>query len=215
MNCTITNWNQVGGANVAIHPYVPLPQFGTRSAWDKFLGTGGIPADTSSCVTNANHVTPGETDDSYVHAIGDEANAIVAVSYGSYKSRFKKGSTFLPAHGVIGKVDGITANSKTLLAGTFPYSRYVYNVYCAPNNVSGSTACNGGTANQATQDYVGEEGWICKIVADHDTVPYTSPAVNYRTAITNAIKAAGFVPLNQGVIGSGNTNADFCRLFTH
>ena len=215
VNCTITNWSDVGGANVPIHPYVPLPQYGTRSAWDKFLGTGGIPADTSSCVTNANHITPGETEDSYVHAIGDEANAIVAVSYGSWQARFKKGATgHVASHGALGKVDGIPANAKNLLSGFFPYSRYIYNVYCGPNSTSpGATACGGGNATAATTDYVGEEGWICKV--DHDNVPYTSPAVTYRTAIANAIKAAGFVPVTQGVIGSGNTNSDYCRLFTH
>ena len=45
VNCTITNWNQVGGNNAPIKIYTILPQYGTRKAWYTFLGGGS----SSSC----------------------------------------------------------------------------------------------------------------------------------------------------------------------
>ena len=33
VNCTITNWNQVGGANAPIKIYTILPQYGTSKFW--------------------------------------------------------------------------------------------------------------------------------------------------------------------------------------
>jgi hypothetical protein len=62
-------------------------------------------------------------------------------------------------------------------------------------------------------NYVGEEGWICKVAADHANDPATG--VNYQTEIANAITASGFVPVPLGVIGGGDTNQDYCRLFNH
>ena len=44
VNCTITNWNQIGGTNKAIKRYTILPQYGTRKAFDTFLGGSSRPA---------------------------------------------------------------------------------------------------------------------------------------------------------------------------
>jgi len=196
VTCTITNWNQVGGANVKIEPYVPLPAFGTRSAWDTFLG-----GDTSHCVTDPTHITPAETDNSYPKLDGNLKGAIMAVSYGSWNARYKKVSD----GSKLGLVDKVTPSSTTISSGTYPFGRFIYNAYC--------TACaSGHQANAATVSYVGEQGWICKASA-HTTIPFTT--TNYRTAIVNAIKGAGFIPLPLGVIGGGNTSSDYCRLTTH
>ena len=40
VNCTITNWNQVGGANAPIKIYTILPQYGTSKFWYLSLGGG-------------------------------------------------------------------------------------------------------------------------------------------------------------------------------
>jgi hypothetical protein len=197
VSCTITNWNQVGGANAPIEIYVPLPQFGTRSAWDGFLG-----GDTSTCIPagdKATHIIPAETDDEFI-APADLKNAIVAVSVGSWNARYKAkdGSK-------LGKVDNVAPTTKTLQLGTYPYARFIYNVYCA-------AGCPGGASSAATVRFVGEQGWICKATT-HTTVSYST--VNYRTAITKAITSSGFVPLTNGPIGGGASGSDYCRLTVH
>jgi len=199
VTCTITNWNQVGGqSSVLIKPYVPLPAFGTRSKWDSFLG-----GSTSTCINDPTHITPAETDNSFVVGDGNQANAIQAVSYGSWNSRYKTntGGTKL------GLVDKVAPTTTTISSGAFPFGRFLYNVYC--------TACSSGhQANAATVAYVGEKGWICKATA-HANVPFSSPALTYRAAISKAITAAGFIPLPSGPIGGGAVGNDFCRLTTH
>ena len=199
VTCSITNWNQVGGLNVKIVPYVPLPQFGTRSAWDTLLG-----GDTSHCITNPNHITPAETDNSFPAHDGTRKGAIMAVSYASWKTRY--GGKTNNDGSKLASVDKVAAGPVNIGNGSYPYGRFIYNVYC--------TACGSGpfVSSAATVRYVGEEGWICK-ASTHVNVPFTT--TNYRTAITNAIKAAGFVPLPLGVIGGGDTNSDYCRLTTH
>lgn len=77
------------------------------------------------------------------------------------------------------------------------------------------------TASQATINYVGEEGRLCKpstglnnstTLTGHVKDPITG--VSYFTEIQNAIKAAGFVPETLGTIGGGDSKKDYCRLFT-
>ncbi|MGN6377607.1 MAG: substrate-binding domain-containing protein, partial [Gaiellales bacterium] len=94
VNCTITNWSQVGGTSGAIKVYTILPQYGTRKAWDTFLG-----GSSASC--------PGvqqidQTDNSEI-AAADLANAIVPVSVGSWNERYSK----KPAGSALGSVDGV------------------------------------------------------------------------------------------------------------
>jgi hypothetical protein len=201
VNCSITNWNQVGGTkSVPIVPYVPLPAFGTRSKWDTFLL-----GSTSTCITNPSHITPAETDNSFPKADATLKGAIMAVSYGSWKTRY--GTKALSDGSVLGLVDKIAPTTATIQNLSFPFGRYIYNVIC--------TACTSGhQANAATVAYVGPDGWICKSTA-HTTVPFSNPAVNYRAAIANAITAAGFVNLPKAVEGSGDTNQGYCQLFTH
>jgi PBP superfamily domain len=198
--CSITNWNQVGGqSSVPIKPYSPLPQFGTRTKWDSFLG--GI--SEGGCVTQ----TPAETDNSFVVANGDQAGAIQVASFGSWTSRYKK----VPAGTKLGLIDKVTPTAATITSGAFPFSRFIYNVYFYQG---------AHVANAATQSYVGEHGWICKGGATgvspfgHSNVPYVSPAQNYHTAITKAITTAGFVALKFGNVGGGDPGKSFC-LMTH
>jgi hypothetical protein len=110
---------------------------------------------------------------------------------------------------LLGAVDKIPATAITIQNGTFPWGRFLYNVF-KPS-----------TASSATKGYVGEEGWICKPAFPvggvtnfngHATNPITHN--NFQTDIQNAIKAAGFVPLSKGTIGGGDNNQDYCRLTT-
>jgi hypothetical protein len=137
----------------------------------------------------------------------DLKKAIFPFSFGVWSTQVKgKGGAKL------GAVDNVAASATTIADGTFPYGRFLYNVFCAdaskgcggPNHDHGATA--------QTIKYVGEEGWICKVAADHATNPVTGH--NYATDIAASITASGFVPIPTGVIGGGDTNSDNCRLFT-
>jgi ABC-type phosphate transport system substrate-binding protein len=54
-NCTITNWNQVGGPNLAIVPLIPQPNSGTRTTWAGLVGISAtsLPACVKDSVNGA------------------------------------------------------------------------------------------------------------------------------------------------------------------
>jgi hypothetical protein len=197
VTCTITNWNQVGGANKTIAIYTPQAGSGTRKTWDGFVG-----GDSSHCIPAnqlASHVIP-ENENTFIFANGDQKRAIFPFSYGVWITQI---------HGkkkaILGAVDNVPVNADTIGDGTFPFGRFLYNVYC-------DNCATGINVTPATKDYVGEEGWLCKVEADHADDPVTG--ANYRTEIADTITAQGFVPIPFGVIGGGDTNKDYCRLFT-
>jgi ABC-type phosphate transport system substrate-binding protein len=201
ITCTITNWSQVGGSAVAISIYTPQPNSGTRKTWDKFLG-----GDSSHCIPAAqlaSHQIP-ENSNTGIPA-ANQKGAIFPFSFGVWTTQ---------VHGtggaILGAVDKILPTAGTIANLTFPYGRFLYNVYCGSNAAGTCGAGTGHVATTQTTNYVGEQGWICKINALHATNPVTGN--NYRVDIQNAITAAGFVPETPGVIGSGNNNHDYCRL---
>jgi len=199
VNCTITNWNQIGGSKShAIILYTVKPQFGTRKAFDLFLG-----GSSSTC--------PGvklvdQTDNSEI-AAADRPYALVPVSVGSWRERY--GSKTQNSR--LGQIDGVAPSPTNIQNGSFPYTRFLYNVYCAgdPNNNNKCGAAS--PASKATVNYVGEEGWLCTAAA-HALDPITG--VSYRTEIANTVTQYGFVPLPKGTIGGGDLNSDYCRLTT-
>jgi phosphate transport system substrate-binding protein len=198
VTCTITNWNQVGGTNAPIKVYTILSQFGTRKAWDTFLG-----GSSASC--------PGvkqidQTNNAQI-AKADLPNAIVPVSVGSWNERYKA----KPAGSAIGSVDGVTPTAANIAAGTFPYSRFLYNVYCAGDPTKGNKCGTASPANAATTRYVGENGWICT-AATHAANPISG--TRYRTLIQSTITKFGFANLPKGATGGGTTFTNYCRLFT-
>src|SRR5262249_13704271 len=56
-NCTFTNWNQVGGANAAIHRYIPQSGSGTRSFFISTVLGGAEPSTTCGAVTEVQENT--------------------------------------------------------------------------------------------------------------------------------------------------------------
>jgi len=198
VNCTITNWNQIGGSKSApIQIYTILPQYGTRSAFDKFLG-----GSSSSCPG----VTQIDQTDNAAIPLKNQPFAISPVSVGSWTERY--GSAKQTSK--LGEIDGVAPSATTITSGAFPYVRFLYNVYCA--GVGSPAVCGSAPpATQATVNYIGEEGWICT-ANTHADDPITG--VDYRTEIANTISQYGFVPLPVGPIGGGDLNSDYCRLFT-
>jgi hypothetical protein len=118
---------------------------------------------------------------------------------------------FFKAGTRIGSVDNVAITAASIQNGTFPFGRFLYNVYC-------TATCAGGASSTAAVNYVGEAGWICKQASAHAINPASGN--NYRTDIQNAIfgpkpgsgSGSIFFPLPLGVIGGGDSNTDFCRL---
>ena len=161
VNCTITNWNQVGGNNAPIKIFTVLPQYGTRKAWDLFLG-----GSSSSC--GATLVD--QTDNSEIPA-ASQADAIVPVSVGSWNERYKGN----PGGSAIGDVDGVAPTPTNIQNGSFVYSRFLYNVYCAGDPTKSNKCGTAPKAATATVRYIGFNGWICKAAS-----PRRRPDHRYR-----------------------------------
>ena len=193
--CSITNWNQVGGANVPISIYTPQPGSGTRSTFENFLG-----GSSTQCIPSgqlATHQIPENSNEGI--PVSDEAGAIFPFSWGIYHLA-------PPANSQLGQVDGVTASAANIQNGSFPWIRQLYNVYCSPTGIAGDCPV-AATAN--TVNYIGEHGWICKNIAEHADAVNGS---NFHYVAASKISAAGFVPLPLGTIGSGDSGTDYCRL---
>jgi hypothetical protein len=206
VNCTITNWNQLGGPDLAIAVYTAIPGAGTRTAWDAFLG-----GDSSSCIPAADKATHQivETFNPDIVANGDAKRAISLASYGTWTGRVKP----YPDGSRLGAVDSVFPNKTSLVDGSFPFGRYIYDVYCRRPSDPGTNLCAAGSSSDATVRFVGETGWICKPTAQHSIEPFSK--LNYRGLIAQTITKAGFIPLPSGTIGGGAVGKDFCRLFTN
>lgn len=200
VNCSITNWNQVGStqnAPITSHIYAAQSGSGTRSTFDGFVG-----GNSQTCITNtADHVI-NENQNQTIFANGDEANAIFYFSFGVYQLNVVPN----PDGSQLGGIDGVDPTTGTIGDGSFPYTRFLYNVYCR--------SCSSGiNATVPTKKYVGEkDGWICKTPAKHANDPLTG--VNYATEINGTISGNGFVNIPDGPIGGGVSGISGCRLFT-
>lgn len=236
--CSIKNWNQVGGQNQVIQIYTPQGGSGTRSQFETFLGI----SDSTVCITAngqpASHYSMVPENQNTGILPGDINTFIFPFSFAIYLTEINNTGGF-----ALAKVDGVTPSAATIgcLTGPpactiFPYSRYVYNVFCS---TTAATSCGGGAGHIVTQksvDYVGEEGWICKpgvnenpawvgngnvpaldtfqpnAQAPHVASPHYG--VNWVNLIQQKIRKLGFAPLAIDVIGGGDLNSDHCRLTT-
>jgi ABC-type phosphate transport system substrate-binding protein len=208
--CTITNFDQIGGPNAPIDMYTPQPGSGTRSTFDSFLGGTNFSEtciDARGTAYEDSHVVP-ENSNTAILANGDSANALFPFSYGAWTTDVKGAS-----NSALSKIDGIAATPTTISNGTFPYGRYLYNVVkCGTETNCGSHNLQSTTPDTAAQRYVAEEGWLCSTT--HVVDPNNNKNLTYTKEIAAAIRAFGFVPIPNGVIGGGDTHSDVCRLFT-
>lgn len=184
---------------MTIDPYTAQSGSGTRSTFDGFLG-----ASSDTCIKQRDATTPGY---SASHIIPENSNtpilasspddhlaAIFPFSFGVWINQVNgAGGT------VLGAVDNVAINSTTIGNGTYPYGRYLYNVYLP------------GTSSQQAINYVGETGWICKLGSQHSVNPITGR--NYHTDLYFTYTNNGFVPVPGGAIGGGVPGGDYCRLF--
>jgi ABC-type phosphate transport system substrate-binding protein len=130
-NCTITNWNQVGGGSGNILPYLPQSTSGTRKF---FLGAIGVTS-PGPCVYTVNN-TLNENDGGAIAAsAGANKNLVVApFSVAQFLSDSRHLSPDIRAGFVLKKINGTSPTVKTkkqlvLNAGFTPaFVRLVYNV---------------------------------------------------------------------------------------
>lgn len=190
VSCTITNWNQVGGANLPIITYTEQAGSGTRSTFETFLG--GSSASCGNAATPAGQI-PENSNEGIVAA--NEKGAIFPFSFGVYSTTV----ALNPMGSVLGNIDGVAVNKANIASGAFPWDRSLYNVFTRA------------TASAGTVAYVGPEGWICGTVNQH---AFASNGANFHFVVASKISGAGFVPIPLGVIGGGDPNSDYCRLTT-
>ena len=218
-NGLTTDWATVGGTAGPIDVYMAQKGSGTESTWKTNLG---LTSDTPAGITNtATHVIF-ENEVGGILKNGDEGNALFYFSYGDFHVRCNpntsgaaticngkpvNGSVFLGAESLttggtsIKPTPPVYKKGKlktagTILDGSYPTDRFIYNVYSNGNN--GLIPA----ANQATLNFVSEAGTICKQDSAVDSNSNTS--ATYGTEIQNVIKAQGFFPLTSAVIDSAD-----------
>jgi ABC-type phosphate transport system substrate-binding protein len=201
--CTNTTWGQVNGNagdTTPILVYAAQDGSGTRATFDGFLGTG---ANSTNCIpaskkdgdpSNGERVVF-ENDAQPILDQNEQGSAIFYYSYGRFQQSGGQG-------GSLGQIDGKAPTPTTIENGTFPYGRFLYNVYRATTSTL--------VVNRATKSYISEKiGWLCKS-STHAVNPLTGH--NFRTDINNTISDEGFVPLTLGTIGGGVSGSSYCRV---
>jgi len=201
------------GAKVSspIDVYVAQTGSGTYSTWQGALGfsktgPGGIVNPgmeagwTNPATAISAHENLFENQMSYISAQPDAKNAIYFMSLGKFTTTCagKNGKKVVCAgtpktdNVTFGQINGIAATQSTVQGTgggggvTFPITRALYNSYANSSAVAPSS--------QATLNFVGENGFLCKSSTVSETDPQTG--VSYRSEIENAITANGFFPLD-------------------
>jgi len=202
-------------ASSPIDVYVAQTGSGTYSTWQGALGfskthPGGVENSNMEAGWVANggdplklisaHENLFENQMSSIATEPDAKNAIYFMSFGKYQTTCpgKNGKNAVCAgsgvktYTTFGQIDGVVANQANIQGTggganvTFPITRGLYNLY---NNSTATVP-----SNQATLNFVGENGFLCK--ASTATEVDTQTGVLYRTEIENAITANGFYPLD-------------------
>jgi ABC-type phosphate transport system substrate-binding protein len=241
--CTITNWNDgtaagpgstnIGGNASTIQIYTPQSGSGTRATFEGFLGI----TDSSVCITKDGqppaHFSVPENQNTGI-AAGDVPTFIFPFSYAIFHTEVNATNTVATNSFLVASIDGIAPTATTIANGTFPFGRFIYNVFCSTTVALSCGAGTGHIVTQKTVDYIGEEGWICKpgvnengawvgngnvpaldvsmpdAQAPHVTSPHYN--VNWATLIAAKIRSRGFGALAIAPIGGGDLNSDHCRL---
>lgn len=187
-NPTITNWNQVGGANGAIVRYLPQTGSGTLSFFEtKILGLSSAQQgvlDDSSC--NVHPIRIEENSGNQV-AAGDKPNAILPYSFANWTAQSNGISPDIRGGAVLGSINGVAPSTTTISNGTFFGRRYVYNV------IKQSDKSLAAAINFAGVDST-HNGWMC----------------NGNSQVGFTLLAFGFTPLPMAPAGPGLPNSS-CR----
>lgn len=222
-NGTTTDWSSIpGGTAGPIDVYMAQNGSGTESTWQTDLGlTSATPAGVTNTATHV--IFENEIDG--ILKNGDEADAIFYFSFGKFHTdcnatssntatscngKSALGTVALGAESVTTGGASITAtppkykkgklkSEGTILDGTFPTDRFLYNVYIDGTNSALPAV------SPAAENFVSEAGFICKQDSAIDSNSATS--ATYGSEIQAAIEANGFYPLNSGTIDASNGTA--------
>jgi len=194
----INNWNEVGGPNRPIVLYTAQAGSGTRSQWDTFMG-----GSSDKCIPLANKPGGGgpshvifENAPAPIINNGDVAGAMFYYSQGRFTENSE--STKTPPRMFLGDVNGIAPTLANAADGSFPFSRFIWNVWrrtYSVNNISNSTMDYIGVKNDGTP------GFLCRPGTTSGTNPLTGK--KYSAEISDVFAAHGFARLNLG-----NTDLD-------
>jgi len=193
-----------------IDVYIAQTGSGTFSTWSTWSGIpkvnpGGVVCAAcekgwpTPATAAAAHQNIPENQLASISTQPDAANAIYFYSYGRFNVTCPGGpkkancrGTAKTDYATFGGIDGLVASTTTILGSgggvgaTWPVTRGIYNNY---NNSSAVVP-----ATDATLNFTSELGFLCKTGTTSDINPYTGNS--FRTDIENAIKAAGFIPLD-------------------
>jgi len=119
--CTVTNWNQVGGKNATIKPFLPQSGSGTRSFWLTAIGV----TTPGTCVDQSVQENSGEA----IPAV-DRPNSIAPYSIAKHLAQTNGIGDDLRDGIVLKQIDGIKPVVNNKLNTSFPanYLRDVFNV---------------------------------------------------------------------------------------
>jgi ABC-type phosphate transport system substrate-binding protein len=203
VDCTITNWSQIGGENQPITVFTAIPGSGSRSSWDTFVGGSSdvcIPAEYKDGNNTTPVACPGE------RVVREHQAALVEDDVCAPNERY---SIFFASVGVhnsqpaakasslFGSVEGFAPTEANIQTGDFPFSRFMYNAY----RLSGPAPL----VNAQTLGFVGSNGWICKPAGQH-AKPVGDPGLgtefvkasrNYHQLVLDTIRDQGFIPLRE------------------
>jgi hypothetical protein len=204
-NCSINNWDQVGGSDAPIVVYGVVPGAGVKSNFNSYLG---ITDDTHCAPPDGKHVIH-QNENQEILANGDQANAIFYFSIASWLTNVAPH----PDGSSLGSLETVTPTQAHIADGTYPLGFNEGFVYCAGS--TGAAPCPK-KASKQTLNYIGEtKGWIRKASAtgDHKGAHAIDPltGVNYRTEIENTLSSFGLVPIAYGPTGGSASGSSFCR----
>jgi ABC-type phosphate transport system substrate-binding protein len=229
VDCTITNWNQVGGGNATINVWTAISASGSRATWDAFVGGNSencIPAALKDGNT-ANgervireHFAPPVEQAVNDPAAADEGNSIFFFSTGVWATNAGARSDSL-----LGNVNGITPSPANVISGAFPFSRLLYNVIIqtGPSPVASEATRRFTNARNYTPGAGGalgdpqQLGWICKPLSAHSK-PIGDPgpgiespfaSVNYGELKRTILENNGFYALTTDPDANRCTFSDF------
>ncbi|MGA8682632.1 MAG: substrate-binding domain-containing protein [Acidimicrobiales bacterium] len=194
----ITNWKSLGGKSAPIKVYVTNSGSSLLTIWNTSLGN--INSQTYPETEGPSYVIE-QNEDASIIKNGNEADAIFFFSRGRFLQTCDEGTcggSRIPGGGTtaLGEINGVKLTNANILSGLWPVRVFLSNVYSDGSNSKIPAA------NQATLNYVSEDGFLCKSQTSHGKRildPLTG--VWYRTEIDNLIAADGFVPIPIGSEG--------------
>ena len=227
-NGTITKWSALcpttpkkvakkctkAAGTAPIVVYTAQNGSGTEGTWQSELGLTVSGPTLFPGVKDIGHVIF-ENEIHGVLANNDEADAMFFFSYGKFQTdcvaqtaaaktatcgndQSPAGSTFALGNESISGGAGVTASQSTILDGSFPTDRYLYNVYS--NGTNGTIAAT----SQPALNFMSEWGFICK----QDTAVDSNSGASYASEIKGAITSNGFFPLASSTMDASNVDSN-------